>query len=215
MDVSISVLREMRNDRLRWSVAAKPEVLVVEHIPAIAHQVSAAVALDGVYAVFARLKQRVQLEILLVLVAGIMIVDELRSLSEMEFREIAAQPYVAVRDSTLTPCHCGSPTRFERWKVKDRLRQVDRRQCVDVKRGARVLVLLRRLGRQLDIRRRCNQETARALLWNTEGRGVQLPERRDIATRLQAPRSRIEKRYVLLPSALHSRNVLHQEEARL
>src|SRR5882672_9390024 len=37
VDVSISILSQVRDDRFRGPVTAKAEILVVEHVPAIAH----------------------------------------------------------------------------------------------------------------------------------------------------------------------------------
>src|SRR5690242_7860165 len=91
----------------------------------------------------------------------------------------------------------------------------NRRQCIDIKRSARVLVLLGRLSWQLDIRSGGDEETPGPFLRNTESCGVELPDRRCVIPALETPCSHFEERSVLLARALHPGNVLHQEQAWL
>src|SRR3954463_5663396 len=76
VDVAVAVLREVGHDCLAGAVATEPGALVVEHIAAVAHQVTPAVALEGVDTVLAWPQHRVEFEVARVVVAHRVLVEE-------------------------------------------------------------------------------------------------------------------------------------------
>src|SRR4051812_15386425 len=61
VNVAVTILRKVGDDRLAGTVAAEPGVLVIEHVAAVTHQIPATVPLEGMDAVLARPQHRVEL----------------------------------------------------------------------------------------------------------------------------------------------------------
>jgi hypothetical protein len=97
VDKAVAVLGEVGNDGLAGAVGPQPRVLVVEHVPPVAHQVRAAVLLQDVDAVLTGTEQPVQLKIARVVVAHGVLVQHPRRPQDAELRQVAAEPRVVCR----------------------------------------------------------------------------------------------------------------------